>query len=111
MKLNIGMSVVFIDEDRQEREALVTCIHGDPEGALWEQAVNGGQKVKGSEGTAWPCVNLLTLSKNEACQDQYGRQAERHSSVVHVSTSTAQGFCYRFPGEAVDRSQRQPSIS
>ena len=33
-ELNIGMHVVFIDSYRRERDALVTAIHGDPQGRL-----------------------------------------------------------------------------
>jgi len=33
-ELEIGMHVVFIDEHRKERDALVTAIHGDPQGRM-----------------------------------------------------------------------------
>jgi len=33
-KLRIGMHVVFIDSYRRERDALVTAIHGDPDGRM-----------------------------------------------------------------------------
>ena len=33
-EMKIGMHVVFIDEYRKERDALVTAIHGDVQGRL-----------------------------------------------------------------------------
>lgn len=110
-ELKIGDVVVFIDEYREERKALVTCIHGDPLGRTTKQSGKDWVPDDDTVGSYWPCVNLLTLSSNESCKDQYGRQAERHSSVVHVSNSSAQAWCYRFVGEEIDPSQRSSSIS
>lgn len=62
-------------------------------------------------GSEWPCINLLIVSPNEECQDQYGRQLERHTSVVHQSNSSAQGYCFRFEDEILDPSMRQPTVS
>jgi hypothetical protein len=33
-ELKIGMHIVFIDENRRERDALLTAIHGDPHGSM-----------------------------------------------------------------------------
>jgi hypothetical protein len=82
-KLEIGMCVVFIDEQRKARESLVTSIHGSP------------------DGPNWPCLNLVVVDSNEGAQDQYGRQTEHPSSVVHWTNSSANGYCWRFVGEEI----------
>ena len=112
-ELKIGMAVVFVDENRKKNTALVTCIHGNPFGGVCEHAEGEGEPklILGTEGTSWPCVNLLIVSRNPGCQDQYGRQIERSSSVVYQAQSSAQGFCYHFLDEKLDPSQRQPSLS
>lgn len=107
-ELKVGQAVVFIDEDRQENVALVTCIHGNVFGG---NVNHDGSLVPDTEGTYWPCVNLVHASRNKDCQDQYGRQLERHSSVGHLAQNSAQGFCYRFVEEAVDATLRQPVVS
>lgn len=130
-KLEINGVVVYIDEYRREHNALVTAIHGDPLGRIlsprrkpnpkpsgsgdtyvYEKDEDGNNVVDyGEPGTAWPCVNLVLVSPNKDCQDQYGRQLVRHSSVVHQSQSSAQGFCYRFVDEDLDPTMRQPTVS
>jgi hypothetical protein len=73
---------------------------------------NGCREVEYTEpGSSWPCINLIIVSPNDECQDQYGRQLERHTSVVHQSNSSAQGYCFRFEDEVLDRSLRQPTVS
>jgi hypothetical protein len=114
-ELKIGEVVVFIDSHRAEHKALVTCIHGDPQGRKvtgGHEAEDGSYVVEYDEpGTDWPCINLLIVSPNEDCQDQYGRQLERHTSVVHQSNSSAQGYCFRFEDEVLDPTMRQPTVS
>lgn len=128
-ELAIGGVVVFIDSHRAEHKALVTCIHGDPLGRQvmprrkpapasseeiyeYETDENGAiVNDYGEPGESWPCINLLIVSPIEECQDQYGRQCERHTSVVHQSSSSAQGFCFRFEDEKIDPSVRQPTVS
>jgi hypothetical protein len=82
----------------------------------YKQAEHGGYVVYVVEhiepGSLWPCINLVVVSENENAQDQYGRQIdERHTSVVHWSSSSAIGYCYRFADERVDWSQMQQTIS
>lgn len=120
-QLEIGGVVVFIDSHRAEHNALVTCIHGDPlgraikprpEGVELEWDKDGNLVPDYDEpGTGWPCINLLIVSPTEECQDQYGRQLERYTSVVHQSNSSAQGFCFRFLDEKLDPAMRQPTVS
>lgn len=110
-ELKIGGTVIFLDENRQESEALVVSIHGDPKGRLnkYEQ----GENVPDEDtcGQQWPCINLVFVSKRENSRDQYGRQLERHSSVVHHSFNSALGMCYRFRDEVLDRSKQAHTIS
>ncbi len=72
-EVNVGDAVVFIDEKRQQHCALVTEVHGDP----------------GSR----PSVNLLWVSDDPNERDQYGRQINRDSSVVHRD-ATYEGNCW-----------------
>ena len=125
-ELKIGMHLVFIDADRQERDALLLCIHGNPRGAL-EQILkdeNGEyrtdpdrpgyyltEEVEGTVGKHWPCVNLVIVDKNKGAEDQYGRQTMKEgvTSIVHWEDNSAHGFCWRFPDEKVT-GQPAPSI-
>ena len=139
--MKIGMHIVFIDAHRKERDALLTAIHGDPQGRraisvrkpakelkedekdsysvdsnniyAYKLDENGNTMVEHHEpGEHWPCVNLVVVSENGDAQDQYGRQIdERHTSVVHMSDSTAVGYCFRFADEEIDWSKIQPTIS
>jgi hypothetical protein len=104
-ELKIGQHLVFIDADRQERDALLICIHGDSRGAEYK-APDGESAIQ------WPCVNLVVVSKEPGAQDQYGRQTMKdgHTSVVHWTNSSAQGFCWRWPDEEMTR-EVAPSIS
>jgi hypothetical protein len=121
-ELRIGQHLVFIDEDRQERDALLLCIHGDPEGYMsqdyeWDEngkAVlddNGNMVPKGKPYRKWPCINLVVVDKNEGAEDQYGRQTTKdNTSVVHHLDSTAVGYCWRFADEKVDWSKAQKPV-
>ena len=135
------MHLVFIDEHRKERHALLTAIHGDPQGRMmvavrkspsevtedekdsyrvcknniyaYKLDENGNEIYEyGNPGEHWPCVNLVVISDNKDAQDQYGRQLdERFTSIVHMGDNTAIGFCFRFPDEEVDWSKMQATIS
>jgi len=120
-QLEIGGVVVFIDSHRKEHNALVNAIHGDPQGRRVLPTPEG-EELKFDDdgrmiidydepGTDWPCVNLLIVSPNEDCQDTYGRQLERHCSVVHMSHSSAEGNCFRFDDEVIDSRLRAPTVS
>lgn len=104
-ELKIGQHVVFIDADRVERDALVLAIHGNPKG----QTVG---RADGSTVWYWPCVNLVVVDKNEGAKDQYGRQTikDGHTSIVHWTSNSALGFCYRFADEVMD-AKPEPTIS
>lgn len=122
-ELRIGQHLVFIDADREERDALLICIHGEPKGTLNRppKIDDKGNYVEDKEGhivyheepiQSWPCINLVVVDKNDGAQDQYGRQTVKEgvTSVVHWSDSTAHGFCWRFRDEVVE-GMPAPSIS
>jgi hypothetical protein len=77
--MTVGGHVVFVDTNGVQHHALVTAIHGPIEDV--------------------PCINLVIASGDPSRQDQYGRQTERHSSVVHRSTHRAHGYYYMMPNE------------
>jgi hypothetical protein len=130
-ELVIGGVVVFIDQHRAEQNALITAIHGDPQGRVmmprrtpasdsdgtgrlydYETDENGNHVYDyGEPGAQWPCVNLVLVTPTHACKDQYGRQLERHCSVVHQAQNSAQGYCYRFIDEVIDPMLRQPTVT
>ena len=76
MKLVIGQSVVFVDEHRVERQALVTHI--------WP----------GMSGNADGC-NLVIVSGDLDRTDSCGRQTERKTSVPHESGTPAPGYFWK----------------
>jgi hypothetical protein len=130
-ELVIGGVVVFIDQHRIEHRALVNCIHGDQLGRQVVPRRKPNPNPKGSDdtyiyetdddgvilndyvepGEHWPCINLVIVSPNPDCQDPYGRQLERHTSVVHQSNSSAVGYCFRFEDERLMTELRQPTVS
>lgn len=61
MQPHVGDAVVFIDENRVARDALITAVHDDT------------------------CVNLVLVNRNRDQQDTYGRQIERETSCQHRS--------------------------
>jgi hypothetical protein len=92
-ELKAGDHVIFIDERYKKHNALVTQVHGDV--AEWTS-----EKFSGPERHWYiPCINLLFVAADEHRTDQYGRQIERPSSVVHKSNNSAGGNCFVFPGE------------
>lgn len=89
-KLEVGSSVVFTDKHFVDRVALVTAIWGSPN---WRKDVE-------THGTdSLPCINLIFVSGDSAKDDPYGRQMERETSVVHATSSSAGGCCWRMTGE------------
>ena len=71
-KIQVGGHVKFFNEHGKEVDALVTAVWGDPEGT--------------------PGINLTFVSLNDEKSDSYGRQIERHSSVVHGDQQSAHGM-------------------
>ncbi len=73
----IGDSVIFTDAVAQEHPALVTAVWGD---------VNSPYE---------PAINIVFVSPDKDRTDQYGRQLERHTSVVHKTAQPAHGMFWR----------------
>lgn len=78
--LTVGGCVTFVDARAVQHQALVTAIWGNP-----EQTV--------------PCINIVLVASDAAKQDQYGRQLERHTSLVHKTSQGAHGMYYMMPGD------------
>ena len=73
--VSVGDAVVFVDSYAREHEALLTAVHGEGE---------------------TPSVNLVVVSMDENRRDQYGRQIEHHTSVVHRVNQAAHGMYWFF---------------
>lgn len=100
-KLEIGCVVTFVDSRYKAHEALVTAIHGDPLGRTADARIETEDGTVGGRdpGSNWPCINLVHVVAEEDQQDQYGRQTKHESSVVHISHSSAGGFCWQWSDE------------
>lgn len=53
------------------------------------------------------CINVLYVSGDVSKKDQYGRQIERESSVIHASDSSVHGRYWRWPDEKANE-YKQP---
>lgn len=73
----VGQCVDFVDPHGKAHEALVTSVF---------------------HGPSWPSVNVVLVSDDETKTDQYGRQVERFTSVVHQSNQSAHGMYWREVG-------------
>jgi hypothetical protein len=78
---DVGQHVIYIDANRIPRPALVQT--------WWPQMGGSGQ----------PGCNLIVVSDDEKRRDQYGRQTEHFTSVVHKSAQPAGGWCWCWPDE------------
>lgn len=78
----IGDAVIYTDAYGVDRPALTTAVWGD---------VNSPYE---------PAINLVFVSSDKDRTDQYGRQLERNSSVVHQSAQPAHGTFWRRVTEA-----------
>lgn len=70
-----GMAIIFMDEQRQMKSALITAVHGE---AAYDET---GKLLY------MPTVNIVTVSSDVTKRDVYGTQIERYSSVSHRSTN------------------------
>ncbi len=95
-ELVVGAPVIYFDEYRRRCNALVTAIHGDVgmNGRLGE----GGKTV---EVLYIPCVNVVIVVPAKDQTDQYGRQIDHPSSVMHASDGRV-GRYFCFPDEEQD---------
>lgn len=84
---HVGNVVVYTDSQGEDLNALVTCVFGEV-----------GADHDGTIISA-PCVNVVFINKDPRCDDPYGRQTERDTSVVHKMDQQAHGNCWRWPDE------------
>lgn len=80
--VKVGDAVIFVDPYGKEHIALVTT--------SW-----GGTTVHPGDDGPKPSVNLVFVSEDETKTDQYGRQIERNTSVVHQSNQSAHGMYWK----------------
>ena len=73
--VSIGDEVIFIDSKRQEHNALVTHV--------W------GAETYPDDGGIRPSLNLVYVLADDKRDDQYGRQLQRETSVVHQQLNAA----------------------
>jgi len=92
-QLNHGDSVIFYDEYSKPHSALVTEVWGEREEFV--DLDIEGDEAKVSE----PGCNLLFVSTDKEKHDSYGRQIERFTSCVHVSSQGAPGYAWSWSNE------------
>jgi len=83
--VRVGQQVVFHDPIGAGHDALVTCVFSGRAGLC--------------EGDVGDCINMVYVSGDAAREDDYGRQIERVTSIVHKSRMSAHGNYWRFPDE------------
>jgi len=94
----VGQHVKFCTEVRLYVDALITAVHGEP--------TEYPESDRGPAGVQYPCVNLVFVVPSEDQQDQYGRQIDRSSSVMHYSSGgAAPGYCWLFADEGEEASK------
>ena len=79
-EIKAGDPIVFVDEQRIDRPALVKHV--------WP----------GMSGQRDGC-NLVFVSADEARTDSAGRQTEIRTSVPHIWSQPAGGYAWKYPGE------------
>lgn len=80
--LKVGGHVVYVDPKGVQRDALIQIV--------WSQDVYPGD---------YPCINVVVISADSNRQDQYGRQIEHVTSLVHKDKQGAHGNYYMLPGD------------
>ena len=91
-KLGVGQHVRYCDPDRRWFDALITAVHGEPQ--VYRLASEEQDRLH------YPCINLVFVVGNQDQQDQYGRQTEKPTSVMHYDGgNAASGFFWCFPEE------------
>ena len=84
----IGAPIMWIDE------------HGVPHHALVTQWWTGNQEIREYRSeNGEPGCNLVLVSSDETKKDQYGRQIEHKTSVVHKTKQSAHGWLWCWPDE------------
>jgi hypothetical protein len=100
--VEVGQSVIFVDSRGVEHPALLTAVWGVSKVTIDAtlKAFAEGTSICGNpeEYLVWaeninsaPSVNLIIVSTDSTKNDQYGRQIERLSSIVHEKNQHAHG--------------------
>jgi len=84
-KLEVGSSIVYVDQHAKAHNALVTVVWGD---------IPSYQSPTGQPG-----CNVVFVSGDASKADQYGTQIERETSVVHMTLQPAHGRYWRWADE------------
>jgi len=93
-ELIVGALVVYFDRYRRRCNAIVTAVHGK---------VQMVGRAGGEQVLDIPCINIVITSQDGDKTDQYGRQVERETSVVHANGQYGRaGYYYCFPDEEQD---------
>lgn len=71
-----GMHVIWYDEFNHPHDALVTCVHGQPE---------------------HPSINVVVVNLDKGQEDTYGQKIQRETSVVHKTYQMANGRYWDYP--------------
>ena len=79
MEKVIGTHVIYIDDTRNEHDALV-------------------ENNWGSELSNQPTINLIYIEEANGV-DQYGAQKKHATSIVHISKNDARANCWKLPTE------------
>ena len=77
--MEVGGPIIFVDAYGRQHDALITAIWGNPDDK--------------------PCINVVYVSSDADRQDSFGRQIERHTSIVHKGSQPAHGMYYMEAGD------------
>jgi hypothetical protein len=94
--VGVGDSVIFVDAVGVEHDALLTEVWRQSESILeWVRENQPEQYDNMVKHLETPSVNLIIISKDDKKSDTYGRQIERHTSVVHEVNQAAHGMYWK----------------
>jgi hypothetical protein len=98
--VKVGDHVLFIDAYGKEHGALITCVFApaedlmDSESELFKQT-SMEKPMTEEDYLASTSINVVIVSADDSKEDPYGRQLERHTSIVHESRQTAHGMYWK----------------
>jgi hypothetical protein len=103
-KYDHNARIVYVDPQGIRHEALVTAWWGTrvaeaPDTVPNRYSVGDVYESPAYGQTGMPGCNLLFIAKDSAKFDNYGRQLERATSVVHKSRQTAPANYWCWPDE------------
>lgn len=90
--VQIGNPVTFVDSRGVEHAALATAVWNlNSENLEWYKVNDPDYYPIALKNQDTPSINLIIVSDDETKKDSYGRQIERHTSVVHEVNQLAHG--------------------